>query len=83
MRVRNLGSSPPRQRVEADAMPIDDAMPLNDDTELKLASVVPETLHRDGKPEVLLQVEEQVPRITITDKASEERTNPRYSNIHG
>ncbi|XP_048774182.2 next to BRCA1 gene 1 protein-like isoform X2 [Ostrea edulis] len=72
MRVRNFGSSPPRQRVETDATPI------NDDTELKLASVIPETLQQqDDKPEVLLQADEQLPKIQITVKTSEEKANSR------
>lgn len=73
MRVRNFGSSPPRHRVETDATPI------NDDTELKLASVIPETLQQqDDKPEVLLQADEQLPKIQITVKTSEEKANSRY-----
>ncbi|XP_061189059.1 next to BRCA1 gene 1 protein-like isoform X2 [Saccostrea echinata] len=69
MRVRNLGSTPPVHTTEADAMPISE-----DNTELKLAPVFPDTLHQENKPEVLLQVEGPAQAV---EEATGERKHPR------
>ena len=64
MRVRNFGSTPPRHNEEDTTGA--------DNTELKLASVTPETLNpqKEETPASQIQLEEKA--------AEQERTYPRY-----